>query len=83
MVNRLVEPGRAVEGALALAGQVAANAPLALRTSKWILTRATGRDDQDLWREQEERAAAIMLSHDALEGATAFAEKREPRWTGR
>jgi enoyl-CoA hydratase len=83
MVNRLVEPGGAVDEALALAGQIAANAPLALRTSKWIMTRASGRDDPELWREQEERAAAIMVSHDAIEGATAFAEKRPPRWTGR
>jgi enoyl-CoA hydratase len=82
MVNRLVEPGRAVEEAIVLAEQIAANAPLALRASKWIVTRATGRDDQDLWREQEQLAAEILTSQDALEGATAFAEKRPPRWAG-
>src|SRR5215217_9007151 len=37
LVNRLAEPGHALEGALELADQVAANAPLALRASKSVL----------------------------------------------
>lgn len=83
MVNRLTEPGAALDEALLLARSIARNGPLALRTSKWIMTRAIRRDDQDLWRQQSERVAAVMASHDATEGAIAFAEKREPRWTGR
>jgi enoyl-CoA hydratase len=83
MVNRLTEPGAALDEALVLAHRIARNGPLAVRTSKWIMTTATRRDDPELWRQQAERVAAVMTSRDATEGATAFAEKREPRWTGR
>jgi enoyl-CoA hydratase len=83
MVNRLTEPGEALDEALVLAEQIASNAPLAVRTSKWIMSTAVGWNDADLWRRQAERVAEVMSSRDALEGATAFAEKRPPRWTGR
>lgn len=83
MVNRLVEPGDALGEALTLAGTIAANGPLAVRTSKWIMATATGWADDEIWERQQERVAAIMTSHDASEGATAFAEKRTPQWTGR
>lgn len=83
MVNRLVEPGAALGEALTLARTIAANGPLAVRTSKWIMTTATGWADDEIWERQREKVAAIMTSHDASEGATAFAEKRLPQWTGR
>lgn len=83
MVNRLVEPGQALNEALVLAQAIADNAPLAVRTSKWIMATATGWADEELWKRQQEKAAAIMASYDAVEGATAFAEKRAPQWRGR
>ena len=83
MVNRLTEPGAAFDEALSLARQIASNGPMAVRTSKWIMSTAVGWNDDDLWRRQEQRAAEVLASDDATEGATAFAEKRSPRWTGR
>lgn len=83
MVNRLTEPGGALDEALAMAEKIASYAPLALRTSKWIMSTAVGWNDGELWRGQEQRVAEVMGSQDAIEGATAFAEKRPPRWTGR
>jgi enoyl-CoA hydratase len=82
MVNRLVQPGRALDEALTLARAIAANGPLAVRTSKWIMASATGWADDEIWERQQAKVAAIMTSHDATEGATAFAEKRAPQWTG-
>lgn len=83
LVNRLTEPGRALEEAVALAKTIAGNGPLAVRTSKWIMATAAGWNDPDLWSRQQDRVAQVMSSQDALEGATAFLEKRQPRWTGR
>ncbi|WP_028656958.1 crotonase/enoyl-CoA hydratase family protein [Nocardioides sp. J54] len=83
LVNRLVEPGQAFETALELATTIAENAPLALRTSKWIMTRTSGWSGGGWWEEQSARVDEVMASYDATEGATAFAEKRPPRWRGR
>ena len=83
MVNRLAEPGKALEVALELAAEIAANAPLALAASKRILQRQWSWDDEEFWREQGEIVAPVMGSEDAIEGATAFSEKRPPDWKGR
>jgi enoyl-CoA hydratase len=82
MVNRLTETGQALDEALALARAIAENGPLAVRTSKWIMAAASGWTGEAMWERQQAKVAEIMTSHDATEGATAFAEKRPPRWTG-
>ena len=82
MVNRLTEPGAALEEALTLAARIAENGPLAIRTSKWIMATATGWSRPEIWQEQAARVREVMASADATEGATAFAEKRAPQWSG-
>ena len=83
LVNRLTEPGEAVAGARELAAQVAANGPLALIASKRILLEAPGWPEDELWQRQAEITGPVFGSDDAREGATAFAEKRDPVWKGR
>lgn len=82
MVSRLTEPGAALEEALALAARISENGPLALRTSKWMMATAAGWNRPEIWQEQAARVHEVMESADATEGATAFAEKRAPRWSG-
>jgi enoyl-CoA hydratase len=83
LVNRLAEPGTAVEVALGLAGEIAANAPLALVASKRILQEQWDWDAGEMWEAQSAISNPVFVSEDAREGATAFAEKRPPVWRGR
>jgi enoyl-CoA hydratase len=83
LVNRLAEPGEAVDTALQLAGEITPNAPLAIVAAKRILTEAVDWPDSEFFERQGEITAPVMGSEDAREGATAFAEKRAPVWKGR
>lgn len=83
LVNRLTEPGQAIEGAMALGRIIAANGPLAVQTAKKIVTEAKDWRQADMFDLQRPRVAHIFASADAKEGATAFAEKRQPVWQGK
>jgi len=83
LVNRLAEPGLALDTALELAETIAANGPLALAASKRILTESLDWPDSEFFARQGEITGPVMSSEDAREGATAFAEKRPPVWRGR
>ena len=83
IVNRLADPGGAVDAALELAGEVARNGPLALRASKEIVQSSGDWTEAEAWEKQGEIAGPVMTSEDAREGAIAFAEKRDPQWRGR
>jgi enoyl-CoA hydratase len=83
LVNRLAEPGEALEGALELAAGLSRNGPLALDASKQIVSASVDWTEEEAWAKQGEAAAAVFQSEDAQEGARAFAEKRDPVWKGR
>ena len=82
LVNRLAEAGGAVDAAIELAGAIAKNAPLALTATKEVLEKQRGWDDREFWDRQGEITGPVFTSNDAREGSVAFAEKREPVWTG-
>lgn len=81
-VNVLTEPGEALSAAIALADQVTANGPLAVAVTKDIMVRSTDWTQEEMWHKQNALIAPVFASHDAKEGAIAFAEKRAPNWTG-
>lgn len=82
-VNALVEPGRALEGAIALAERILANAPLAAREARRIVRSALAHDEQRLWRETFEAFGRLVSTEDFREGPLAFIEKRPPAWKAR
>jgi enoyl-CoA hydratase len=83
LVNRAVEASEVMPAARELAGQVAANAPIALRYVKQGLRLA--------FRQAAEQAAAwegfaqpvTMATEDVREGLNAVKERRPPRFRGR
>lgn len=82
MLNRLTEPGEALATALELARAIARNGPLAVAATKKIVDEAPGWPVAERWDRQGAIAGPVLVSADAREGATAFAEKREPVWRG-
>ena len=83
IVNRLAEPGEAMDAARELAAAIVANGPLATAGSKRILSAAVDWTEEEAWERQEAIVRPIMTSEDAREGSVAFAEKRPPVWRGR
>lgn len=82
LVNRIVEPGRALDGARQLAHKIAGNGPMAVLASKKIMTESQEWSLQEMFSKQNDIALPVFSSQDAIEGATAFAQKRPPKWTG-
>ena len=74
LVNRVVPAEQVLTAAIELAERIAANAPLSVAMTKKLMRE--GR-----WGTAEE-IRSVFASADAREGAVAFAERRQPRWTG-
>ncbi|WP_375385086.1 crotonase/enoyl-CoA hydratase family protein [uncultured Microbacterium sp.] len=86
LINRVVDDGKVLASALSLAEIIAANAPLAVQASKRFVREADrfGSDwDDAVWAAHDDAIMPVFATDDAREGATAFAEKRSPQWTGR
>ncbi len=83
LVHEVVEPERLLPRAVEIAKMIAGNAPLSIQGAK-----AMGSTWRLMGMEETKRVADWTMrylgeSDDAKEGPQAFAEKREPRWTGR
>lgn len=83
LINRLVEPGRALEEAKELAQRIIANAPLSVAASKRVILEQRNWSDEESFDRQAAITDPVLASADAREGATAFKEKRLPSWQGK
>ena len=80
LVNRLTEPGQALETAIDLAGKIALSGPIATRTAKRIISASRYAGTEDQFAIQESIVAPLRGGPEAQEGARAFVERREPSW---
>jgi enoyl-CoA hydratase/carnithine racemase len=85
LVNRVAPAAELEAMTLALADELAANAPLSQVGNKRVIAAlldAEGVLSKDVEAELIELRRASFASHDLREGMSAFSEKRPPRWRG-
>jgi enoyl-CoA hydratase/carnithine racemase len=80
LVNRVVPADRVVDEAIVLAERIGENSPIAVRASRQLVREAVDMTEEEGWRRTNELVIPVFESGDAVEGATAFAEKRKPVW---
>jgi len=82
LINYVVAREDLIDKAHEIAEALAKNGPLALRKIKEGVIRTSGLPIDAALKIENEVSAAVMMSNDAREGPLAFAEKREPKFTG-
>jgi enoyl-CoA hydratase/carnithine racemase len=83
LVNRVAPAGTALDISIGLGETIASRGPVAVREAKKALDLSGDLSlEQGLARELE-GSERVFSSEDMLEGARAFFEKRQPRFTGK
>jgi enoyl-CoA hydratase/carnithine racemase len=83
LVSRVVPRDRLMATAEELAQTIAANGPLAVRAIKQAALMGRDLPFQEGLALESELAGKIFRTADALEGPTAFAQKRKPEYRGK
>lgn len=72
-----------LERAMEVAERITSNGPFAVRKIKESVVRGLGMSMDAAYAEELRLGAEVFASEDAIEGPKAFAEKRDPDFTGR
>lgn len=83
LINEVVPDGQALSRATEIAQRIAANGPLAVKGILATLRETDALPEAKAFEIEMRHGGAVMQSQDAIEGPTAFLEKRAPNFTGR
>lgn len=83
LLQELLPPDDVLPAARALAATIAARSPIATQRTKHMVRMAGNLPLESALLVENDSFAYCMQTEDAAEGRAAFAEKREPRFTGR
>jgi enoyl-CoA hydratase len=83
LIGRVVPDGQALDTALEVAEQVAANGPVAVQAILQTIRDTEGLAENDAFKIEAEIGMRVFMSEDAKEGPKAFAAKRTPEFSGR
>ncbi len=83
LVNRIVPVERFLDEALALAAEVAARAPVAVRHAKQAVNAAYESTLAEGLADERRLFYLLFATEDQKEGMKAFLEKRKPEWKGK
>ena len=82
MCSHVVPDDELLSFARILAGQIAANAPLAVQSAKRLMRMGQGQQFNDHVHHVYMNFLQLMRTEDAREGMTSFAQKRPPEFKG-
>jgi enoyl-CoA hydratase len=82
LIGQVVPDGEALARALEVAGQIAANGPVAVQAILRTIRQTEGMAEEDAFAVESQIGMDVFKSADAREGPRAFAEKRAPVFRG-
>ncbi len=83
LINRIAAAGSVLEKANELARTIVANGPLAVAATKQVMMALDSWPEDEKFKRQTDIVMPVFISADAVEGSSAFAEKRKPNWQGK
>lgn len=83
LVNHVVESGQALEKAVSIASVMASRSPAILKMGKRAFHQIADQAYPDALAFMHGQLSLNLLTEDAMEGISAFLQKREPEWKGR
>lgn len=83
LIDELVEPGAALDAAIAYAKKLAAGPSVAIDLARHFVYKALTSTAQEMYDYEGVAAVMSAMTEDAREGTSSFLEKRRPKYKGR